>query len=147
MNMAFREYLKVFMKLFLDDFSVFNDLQTHLAKLWLCFDKCWEFNISLNSEKCMFLVYSRVIFGYIISKAKKLLDLNASNLAVMAMLAQNPIEKCDQPITYASSLLNNVEKNNIITKRRSPAMIYATTLTLGLWSKQKHGKMRVANAT
>jgi hypothetical protein len=80
----------------------------------------------------MFLVYSRVIFGYIISKAKKLLDLNASNLAVMAMLAQNPIEKCDQPITYASSLLNNVEKNNIITKRRSPAMIYATTLTLGL---------------
>jgi hypothetical protein len=43
--------------------------------------------------------------------------------------------------------LNNVEKNNIITKRRSPAMIYATTLTLGLWSKQKHGKMRVANAT
>jgi hypothetical protein len=33
MNMAFHEYLKVFMKLFLDDFSVFSDFKTHLAKL------------------------------------------------------------------------------------------------------------------
>jgi hypothetical protein len=32
-NMAFCEYLKVFMNFFLDDFNVFNDLKTHLAKL------------------------------------------------------------------------------------------------------------------
>ncbi len=30
-NMAFRKYLKVFMKLFLNDINVFNDLETHLA--------------------------------------------------------------------------------------------------------------------
>jgi hypothetical protein len=33
-NMAFHGYLKVFMKLFLDDFSLFNDLNMHLDKLW-----------------------------------------------------------------------------------------------------------------
>jgi hypothetical protein len=60
------------MKLFLDDFNVFNDLKTHLAKLWLCFEKCHEFGVNLNLEKCMFLVYSRVIFGYVVSKAGKL---------------------------------------------------------------------------
>ncbi len=70
--MAFCEYLRVFMKLFLNDFSVFNDLKTHLTKLWLCFDKCQEFSISLNLEKCMFLVYLGVILGYIVSKVGKI---------------------------------------------------------------------------
>jgi hypothetical protein len=60
-NMAFCEYLKVSMKLFLDDFNVFNDLKMHLAKLQLCFDKCRKLDTSLNPKKCMFLVYSRVI--------------------------------------------------------------------------------------
>jgi hypothetical protein len=35
MIMAFHEYFGVFMKLFLDDFNVFNDLSMHLDKLWL----------------------------------------------------------------------------------------------------------------
>ncbi len=39
-NTTFKDYLGVFMKLFLDDFSVFNDLNTHLTKLQLCFYKC-----------------------------------------------------------------------------------------------------------
>ncbi len=30
---AFKDYLHDFMKLFLDDFIVFNDLDTHLPKL------------------------------------------------------------------------------------------------------------------
>ncbi len=70
--MAFCEYLSVFMKLFLDDFNVFNDFKTHLTKLQLCFDKWQEFGINLNIEKCMFLVYSGVILGYVILKARKL---------------------------------------------------------------------------
>jgi hypothetical protein len=72
--MAFKEYFGMFMKLFLDDFSIFSDLKTHLAKFWLCFDKCQEFGISLNLEKCMFLVFSSVILGYIMSKEGKLPD-------------------------------------------------------------------------
>ena len=36
---------------------------------------------------------------------------NASDLAVGAMLAQNPTSKWDQPISYASRLLNVAEKN------------------------------------
>jgi hypothetical protein len=38
-NTTSKDYLGVFMKLFLDDFSVFSDLNIYLTKLWLCFDK------------------------------------------------------------------------------------------------------------
>jgi hypothetical protein len=34
---AFDEYIDVFMKIFLYDFIVFNDLSTHLEKLIKCF--------------------------------------------------------------------------------------------------------------
>jgi hypothetical protein len=62
------------MKLFLDDFDMFSDLDNHLPKLRLCFDKCREFNISLNLKKWMFLVHSCVILGYVVAKEGKLLD-------------------------------------------------------------------------
>jgi hypothetical protein len=32
-SMVFKDYLGMFMKLLLDDFSMFNDLNTHLTKL------------------------------------------------------------------------------------------------------------------
>jgi hypothetical protein len=71
-NKAFKEYLVVFIKCFKDDFNVFNDLKTHMAKLRLCFDTCQKFGINLNLEKCMFLVFFDVIFDYIMCKEWKL---------------------------------------------------------------------------
>jgi hypothetical protein len=47
---TFKDYLGVFMKLFLDDSNMFNNWDTHLPKLQLCLDKCREFNISLNPK-------------------------------------------------------------------------------------------------
>jgi hypothetical protein len=34
---AFREYIDVFMKIFLDDFAIFSDLSTHSEKFIKCF--------------------------------------------------------------------------------------------------------------
>jgi hypothetical protein len=75
----------MFMKLFLDDFNVFSDLDTHLTKLRLCFDKSREFEISLNPEKCMFLMHLSIIMGYVVSKESKLLD-SKKILAIVHML-------------------------------------------------------------
>jgi hypothetical protein len=58
---AFRNYLDKFMKFFLDNFIVYNDMDTHLQKLKLCFQKCKEFGISLNPNKCTFMVFLRMI--------------------------------------------------------------------------------------
>ncbi len=60
------------MKLFLDDFCVFNDMDTHLTKLRLCFDKWREFYLRLKPKKCMFFVHSNII---LVSKEGKLLNL------------------------------------------------------------------------
>lgn len=52
---SFQRIFGVFMKPFL------NDLKIHIVKLQLCFDKCQEFGISFNLEKCLFMVFSGVI--------------------------------------------------------------------------------------
>jgi len=87
---TFKEYLGSFMKLFLDDFSLFNDIEIDLSKLQLCFNKCQEFGIDLNLEKCMFLVYFKVIQGYIVSKKRKLLDLKKIMTIVEMSSPKNP---------------------------------------------------------
>jgi hypothetical protein len=67
-----KEYLDNFMKIFLDDFIVYNDMESHLHKFRLCFQKCKEYGISLNPEECAFMVFSRMILGFIVSKEGKL---------------------------------------------------------------------------
>jgi hypothetical protein len=71
-SLTFQEYLRIFMKLFMEDFNVFNDQKTNLAKLHLCFDKCHKFN--LNPDKCMCLVYYKVILRYIISRGRQTIE-------------------------------------------------------------------------
>lgn len=213
LNCAFRDYIGDFMKLFLDDFSVYSDITSHLVNLRLYFEKCREYSISLNPEKCFLLVYSGIILGHVVSKEGKFPDpkklevienmprpkkpvnvqvfncfaqfnrcyiksyahimepitrlmrkseeftwsnqyeqawnqiksmyqnapiliapqwdlefhvhIDASNIAVGVMLAQNPIGKCDQPISYASRLLNSAEKKYSTREREALAMVYA----------------------
>ncbi len=69
---AFKKYLDIFMKIFLDDFIMYNDTESHLYKFKLCFQKCRKYGISLNLDKCVFMVFSKMILGFIISKERKL---------------------------------------------------------------------------
>jgi hypothetical protein len=50
---------------------------------------------------------------------------DASSLAISVMLAQNPTSKYDQPIVYASTLLNKAEDNYTTREREALTMIYA----------------------
>jgi hypothetical protein len=56
-NIAFREYLDQFMKTFLDEFMVYNDMESHLMEFKLCFQKCRKYRTNLNSEKRAFLLF------------------------------------------------------------------------------------------
>ncbi len=70
----FCEYMNIFMKIFLNDFTNFNDLLTNLKNLGKSFLKCKEFGISLNLDKCAFIVFSGTILGFIVSKEGKVMD-------------------------------------------------------------------------
>jgi len=60
------------MKIFLDDFIVYSDMDNHLQKFRLCFQKCREYDISMNPKKCAFMVFLGMILGFIVSKEEKL---------------------------------------------------------------------------
>jgi hypothetical protein len=60
------------MKIFLDDFIVYNDMENHLMKLRLCFQKCKKYRISLNPKKCAFMAFLGLILKFIVSKEGKI---------------------------------------------------------------------------
>jgi len=60
------------MKIFLDDFIMYSDMDSHLQKFRLCFQKCREYGINMNLEKCAFMIFSGMILGFIVSKEGKL---------------------------------------------------------------------------
>lgn len=67
-NYAFKDYVKDFMKLFLDAFSIYCDEDRHLTKPQLCFDGSREYGLCIDSDKCIFMVASRMILGFVVSK-------------------------------------------------------------------------------
>jgi hypothetical protein len=50
------------------NFHFLHDLYIHIEKFKKCFFKCRGFGIGLNLDKCVFLVCSRVILGFIVFK-------------------------------------------------------------------------------
>jgi len=67
---AFKHYLDKFMKIFLDDFIVYSDMDTHLDKLKLCFQKCKEFGISLNLVNVPWKLYNIFKEGKLVVRKK-----------------------------------------------------------------------------
>ncbi len=96
---AFHEYIDVFMKIFLDDFTIFNDLSTHLKKFKQCLLECREYDINLNPEKCAFMVCSRTILGFIVSKEGKTHDPKK-----IKTLIKMPVPKTPQEIQVINGM-------------------------------------------
>jgi hypothetical protein len=87
---AFHEYIDVFMKIFLNDFTIFSDLLIHLEKNLKCFLKCREYGISLNPKNCAFMVCSRTILGFIVSTEGKILDPKKIEALVKMLVPKTP---------------------------------------------------------
>ena len=69
MSHAFKEYLRVFLEVFMDNLCVYSLLRQepiqHLTKV---FDQCRVYRICLNPDKCVFMVRQGKILGHIVSK-------------------------------------------------------------------------------
>lgn len=65
---VFGPFLTSFMRVFLDDFSVFGKVIDHLHHLRLCFEKCRSAGLALNPSKCAFAVNRGILLGQVVSK-------------------------------------------------------------------------------
>ncbi len=54
---------------------IYTDTGNDLMKLKLCIKKCKKYKIHINLEKCAFMVFSRLLLGFIVSKEGKILNL------------------------------------------------------------------------
>ena len=55
MDMAFGNLMYKFVVVYLDDFTVYSKkAANHIGHLRHIFERCWEFEISLNPNKCVF---------------------------------------------------------------------------------------------
>ena len=69
MSHAFKEYLRLFLEIFMDDLCVHSvDREEHIRHLELVFQKCRVYRICLNPDKCKFMVRQGKILGHIVSR-------------------------------------------------------------------------------
>ena len=68
MSHAFKEYLRIFLEIFMDDLCVHTlKREDHVSQLRQVFDKCQVYRICLNPDKCKFMVRQGRILGHIVS--------------------------------------------------------------------------------
>ena len=68
MSHAFKDYLRVFLEVFMDDLCVHSLLrQEHIQHLAKVFDQCRLYQICLNLDKSKFMVRQGRILGRIVS--------------------------------------------------------------------------------
>ena len=66
---AFKQYLRDFLEIFMDDVCVHsNQRSQHIDHLSKVFCQCFLYRIFLNPEKCKFMVRQGKILGHIVSR-------------------------------------------------------------------------------
>lgn len=65
-------------------------MDTHMDKLRLCYQKCKFFGVSMNLDKCVFMVFSKMILRFTVSKEGKLLDPKKIQAIVQMPIPINP---------------------------------------------------------
>ena len=67
MSHAFKEYLRVFLEIFMNDLCVHSLSRVdHIEHLRLVFEKCRVYRICLNPDKCKLMVRQGKILGHIV---------------------------------------------------------------------------------
>ena len=60
----FSEMVKIFLEIFMNDFSIYRFFDQCLHHLKLVIQRCMEKNLTLNKEKCHFMVKHGIILGH-----------------------------------------------------------------------------------
>ena len=91
MSHAFKEYLRDFLEVYMDDLCVHSkDRSDHIKHLIMVFEKCRVYQICLNPDKCVFMVRQGKILGHIVSKNGISTDFEKIKIIVELPRPRNP---------------------------------------------------------
>jgi hypothetical protein len=72
----FTDFLQDFLEIFIDDFAMFSNADSHLVYLRKTFERCKETILKLHPGKCFFGMLSGVLLGHIVSKEGLYMDMD-----------------------------------------------------------------------
>ncbi|MCO5548224.1 hypothetical protein L7F22_001681 [Adiantum nelumboides] len=64
----FNEFLRKFLAIFVDDFTIYNNEELHIQFLEMAFQRCREKRIYLNPFKSVFMVWKGQLLGHVVSR-------------------------------------------------------------------------------
>jgi hypothetical protein len=73
-NVAFKEFIHQFLKVYLDDWEVYNLLKDHVEVLSMMLERCRKCQISLNIKKCIVGTPFRIILSRIVCRQGLIVD-------------------------------------------------------------------------
>ena len=83
MNHAFKDYLREFLEVYMDDLCVYSSMRDmHIDHLIKVFEKCKTYRICLNPEKCVFMTRQGRILGHLVSRNGISTDLDKIKIIV-----------------------------------------------------------------
>ena len=82
----FRDFLRYFLEVFIDDFAVFSKRDQHLGFLKETFQRCRETGLKLHPGKCFMGMESGILLGHVVSR--KGLEVDTDKVrAILALVA------------------------------------------------------------
>ena len=65
---VFKDFLRKFLEIFMDDLCIYSTQDEHLDKLRMVLERCRLYQIALNPSKCQIMVSHGVVLGHIVSR-------------------------------------------------------------------------------
>ena len=65
---AFKYFIHKFLEVYFDYWNVFDQVKDHIESLLMMLDHCRQYQIVLNSKKCIFCASFSVLLGHIVCR-------------------------------------------------------------------------------
>jgi hypothetical protein len=88
----FKDFLRYFLEVFIDDFAVFSNQEDHLEYLRKTFQRCRETNLKLHPGKCFFGMSSGILLGHIVGPHGLQVDMDKVK-TMLALLAPSNVKE------------------------------------------------------
>jgi hypothetical protein len=88
----FKDFLRHFLEVFIDDFAVFSNKEDHLEYLRKTFQRCRETKLKLHPGKCFFGMSSGILLGHIVGPHGLQVDMDKVK-TMLALLAPSNVKE------------------------------------------------------